>query len=83
MATSTLTSMGSRGRAKGLLLVWREELKWKLQINSYLPRCGRAETLEILVDKRPGDRQWTQSQKEETQSQKEETCHMGSVWTKW
>ena len=70
MATSTLASTGSRGRARGLLLVWREELKWKLQINNYLPRHGRGETLEILVDQRPGDRQWTQSQKEETKVKK-------------
>ena len=51
MATLTLASTGSRGRARGLLLVWREELKWKLQINNYLPRHGKGETLEILVDK--------------------------------
>ena len=67
MATLTSASMGSRGRARGLLLVWRRELEWKLQINK--------ETLEILVDKRPGNRQWTQSQEEET-------CHMESVQTK-
>ena len=81
--TSTLVFTESRCRARGLLLVCRQELEQKVQINNYLPRCGRRETLEILVDKRPGDRQGTQIQKEETQHQKEETCHMESVQTKW
>ena len=39
--------------------------------------------MEILVDKRPGDGQWTTSQKQETQRQNEETCQLKSVWTKW
>ena len=83
MGNTALASMGSRGRGRGLLFVWREELEPKLQINNYLPSYGREETLEILVDKRPGNGQWTQSQKEETKCQKEDTCHIESVWTKW
>ena len=71
----------SRGRARGLLLVWRMELEWKLQINNYLPGHGRGDTLGILVEKqperRPGDKQWT-SDKEEV-----EPCHMESIRTQW
>ena len=41
MATLTGICMEAKGRARGLLLVWRRELEQKLQINDYLPRCGR------------------------------------------
>ena len=78
MATLTVTPTGSRGRARGLLLVWRRVLKQKLQINNYLPGCGRRDTLGILVEKqperRPGDRQQTLDKKEV------ESCHMESIW---
>ena len=76
MATPTSTSTGLRGRVRGLVLVWEGQQKQQLQINKHLPGCGRAETLNVLVDQRPEDRQWTQSQKEET-------CHMESTRTKW
>ena len=60
MATLTQGAT-SRGRARGLLLVWMRELEQKLQMNNYLPGHGRADTLRILVEKqperRPGDRQ--------------------------
>ena len=78
MATSSLGAI-LRGRARGLLLVWRRELEQKLQINNYLPGHGRGDTLRILVEKqperRPGDRQWT-SDKEEVESH-----HMESIRT--
>ena len=51
MTTQTTTTMRCRGRARGLVAVWEEERrarnKWLLQ-NHLLPRCSRAETLEIL-----------------------------------
>ena len=59
MATATSTPGKTQGRARGLLLVWRRELEWKLQVNNYLPGCGRGETLKIMMERmtnrRPGD----------------------------
>ena len=82
MAAVTLTPTESRGRARGLLLVWRRELEQKLQIKIIYPAMVGG-TLEILVDRRLGDRPWTISQKEEAQCQNDETCHLKSVRTKW
>ena len=72
MATLTLTSTGLRGRVRGLVLIWEGQQNQKLQINKHFPRCTQAKTLKILVDQKLGDRQLTQSQKEET-------CCMDSV----
>ena len=73
MMTLTGTSMEAKGRARGLVLVWRRELEQKLQINDYLPRCRRWKTLEILVERRPGDQQQTSDQSGI------ENCHMESA----
>ena len=71
-----------RGRAMGLKAVWEEEKRGKLQINNYLlPRCGRAEMLQILTDMAtrmtPGDR----PSKASTQTLKEGPCNMESTRT--
>ena len=57
MATTIDTSQRMQGRARGLLLVWRRELEWKLQIHWYLPGYSRGVTLEIMaeMDRKPGD----------------------------
>ena len=54
MAT-TMTPLRCRGRARGIVSVWEGEQRQQLQINNYLPRHGRAETLKILTDQRLGD----------------------------
>ena len=41
------------------------------------------ETLEILVDKRLGDRSWITNKREEIQGQNEETCHLQFMQTRW
>ena len=58
MTTTIKTPQMMQGRARGLLLVWRRELEWKLQINQYLLGCSRGATLEIMaeMDRRPEDR---------------------------
>ena len=79
MATMTSTPRKTQGRARGLLLVWRRELEWKLQINQYLLEHSRGETLEIMTermpDRRPGDQQQTSDQPDS------ESSHMESIWT--
>ena len=48
----------SKGRGRGLLVVWRRELEKKLQINRYLPGRSRGATLAIManMDQCPGRR---------------------------
>ena len=54
MATTT-TPLICRGGARRIVLAGKEEQKQRLQINDYLPRCGKGETLKILMDERLGD----------------------------
>ena len=51
---TTMTPSRCRGRARGIVLVWEEEQKQRLQINNHLPGHGRGET-QILTDQILGD----------------------------
>ena len=58
MARAFETPQRMHRRGRGLLLVWRRELEWKLHINRYLPRQSRGAMLEIMaqMDRHPGCR---------------------------
>ena len=78
MTTTIDTPWWTQGRARDLLLVWRRQLEWKLQINWYLLGCSRWATLEIMmermIDKRPGDQQRTLDQPDQDSSHSKSIC---------
>ena len=79
MATSTNIPRETWGRARGLLLVWRKELEHKLRFNKYLPGCSRGETLQIMVERNPGDPQLTMDWPRMGDSSMEST----QTWWRW
>ena len=84
MMTDENKPIRCRDRARGLIAVWEEERRGKMQINNYLPPGhSRAETLQILMDMatriRPGDR----LTKALTQALEEGPCNMESTRTQW
>ena len=77
MATDETKPPRCRGRARGLIAVWREEIKGKLRVNNYLlPGCGRAETLQILTDMATRIRPRDIPSKASTQVLEERPCTM-------
>ena len=64
-------------KARGIIAVWEEERREKLQINSYLPpRCGRAKMLQILTEMATGMRPGNRSSKACAEALEESPCTM-------
>ena len=73
-----------RGRARGIIAVWEEGRREKLQINNYLlPGCGRAEILQILTDIATGMRPGNRSSKACAEALEESPCTIKSTRTHW